>query len=322
MPIKIEITHKTIFFTMGILALAWFLLQITEIILLLFVAFILMAALAPAIGKMEKLKIPRPVSILIIYLLFIFFIGLTGGAIIPQLISQTIRFWEELPVLFKKILPFLPLNFEFLSQQISPVGGNLLRVTFGIFSNAFTVMMLFVLTFYMLMERRNLEGTIRTFFGETKGEKIIRIIRIIEEKLGSWVRGQVLLMFIIGVAVYLGLTALKIEYALPLAITAGLFEIVPIVGSIFSSVPAILVAFLVSPVMALAVAALYFIINQTEGSLIVPVVMKKAVGLPPIITLIALMVGAKLAGVFGALLAVPVVVVLQVILSEISSEKK
>lgn len=322
MPTKIEITHKTILFTLATLGLVWFFLQIKEILLLLFIAFILMAALGPMIGKMEKFKIPRPVSILIIYLLFIFFVGLTGGAVIPQLVSQTIRFWEELPALFNRLLPFLPLNFEFLSQQVSPVGGNLLKVTFGIFSNAFTVMMLFVLTFYMLMERQNLEGTIRTFFGEIKGEKIIKIIRAIEEKLGAWVRGQVLLMFIIGLAVYIGLTALKIEYALPLAITAGLFEIVPIVGSIFSSVPAILVAFLVSPAMALAVVALYFVVNQTEGSFIVPTVMKKAVGLPSIITLIALMVGAKLAGIFGALLAVPVVVVLQVILSEISSEKK
>lgn len=322
MPAKIEITHKTILFILATLGLIWFVLQIKEIILLLFLAFILMSGLRPLVEGLEKLRIPRLLSILLIYLVIIFSLIIFGGAVIPGLVLQTVRFWEKLPEIFNKILPFLPLNLEFLSQQITPISGNLLRATLDFFSNIFTILTLMVLTFYLLLERKNLEETFRSFFGEEKAGKILKITWKIEEKLGGWLRGQLLLMLIIAVASFIGLMALKIDYALPLAITAGFLEIVPIAGPIISAIPAVLVALASSPVLALAVVVLYFIIQQLENHLIVPGVMKRTVGLPPVITLVALMIGAKLAGISGALLAIPAVVVLQVILSEISSEKK
>lgn len=319
---KVEITHKTILFTLGILGLIWFILQIQEIILVLFLAFILMSALRPLVEGLEKFRIPRLLAILLLYFMIILSLGVFGSAVIPGLIWQTVRFWEKLPEIINKILPLIPLNLEFVSQQLTPVSSNILRVTLGFFSNIFTVLTIMVLTFYLLMERKNLEEAMKAFLGEANGEKAVQITWKIEDKLGAWVRGQLLLMFIIGFTSYIGLSALGVEYALPLAITVGIFEIVPIVGSIIASIPAILVAFVTSPVLAVAVMALYFIIHQTEGNLIVPTVMKKAVGLSPIITLLALMIGAKLAGIFGAILAVPTVVVLQVILQEVSEQKK
>ncbi len=321
MPTKIEVTHKTILFTLGVIALVWFLLEIREIILILFLSFILMSALKPTIDKMENFRIPRILAIFLVYLVFLLFIGLLGGSILPQLVTQTVRFWQKLPEIFNKILPFIPLNFEFISQQISPVGGNLLLVTLGFFSNFLTILTIVVLTFYLLLEKKDLEESFKSLFGQEKGEKTIGILWKIEDKLGAWLRGQLLLMFIIGLASYIGLLALGVEYALPLAITAGLLEIIPFVGTLAASVPAVLVAFVVSPVLALAVVALYFIIHQSEGNLIAPTVMKKAVGLPPVVTLVALMVGAKLAGILGALLAIPTVVVLQVILQEAVTKK-
>lgn len=322
MPIKVEITHKTILFTIGILILGWFLLQIEEILLLLFLAFILMSALKVAVDTLERFKIPRLLSILLVYGILLSSLIFIGTATLPGLIAQTVLFWQQLPVILNRFLPFFSLNLEFLTTQITPVSGDLIKVTFAFFSNLFTLLNLLVLTFYFLLERQSLEKNFIALFGQTNGNKLIKIFQRIEERLGYWVRGQFILMMLIGLSVFIGLTILKVDYALPLAITAGLLEIVPIVGSIISALPAVLVALTVSPALALAVLALYFIINQLEGNLIVPTVMKRAVGFSPLVTLIALMIGGKIAGITGALLAVPLVVILQAILQEISAEKK
>ena len=316
MPSRIEISYKTILFVIGTLALIWFLLEIKEIVLLLFLAFILMSALHPLVENLERRKIPRVVSILSIYIIFILLLVMVGGAVIPGLVVQTVNLWEQLPTIFNKILPFIPLNFEVITQQLTPISGDLLRVTLGFFSNIFNLLTLLILTFYLLLERQHLEETFKSLLGEQYGAKAIRVIWKIEDRLGAWVRGQIILMFIIGLFSFIGLTALGVNYALPLALLVGLFEIVPIVGSIIASVPAIIVALATSPILALAVLALYFIIHQSEGNFIVPTVMKKAVGLPPIVTLVALLVGAKIDGIPGALLAVPIVVTIHVLLQE------
>ena len=124
-------------------------------------------------------------------------------------------------------------------------------------------------------------------------------------------------MTIIGVLTYLGLIALGIPYALPLAIFAGILEIVPGIGPIVSSIPAILLGFTVSPVMAAAVAALYFLIQQLENNLIVPNIMRRVAGVNPLVTMVSIAIGLKLAGVLGAILAVPIVILFHVAAIEI-----
>jgi predicted PurR-regulated permease PerM len=121
-------------------------------------------------------------------------------------------------------------------------------------------------------------------------------------------------MVLIGFLVYLGLTLLHLEFALPLAILAGLLEIVPTIGPIVSAIPAVLVAISTSPVLALSVVALYFIIQQLENNLVVPLVMKRSVGLSPLVTILSVMIGARLAGVVGAILAIPAFLVIQSII--------
>ena len=123
-----------------------------------------------------------------------------------------------------------------------------------------------------------------------------------------------------GILIFIGLTILQIPLALPLALVAGLLEIVPIVGPIVSSIPAILVGLTISPLIGLAIAALFFIVQQLENHLIVPVVMSKAVGLQPPVVILALLIGAKLAGIGGAVLAVPTVVVARIIFREFLEE--
>ena len=147
-------------------------------------------------------------------------------------------------------------------------------------------------------------------------DKIIGIFIGVEDRLGAWVRGQATLGLTIGIMTAIGLSLLGLPYVLPLSIFAGLLEAVPNIGPIVSAIPAILIALTISPLMGLVTALLYFIIQQAENHLIVPFVMRKVVGLPPLVTMIALLIGGKLAGIPGALLGVPIVVTMQTIISE------
>lgn len=143
----------------------------------------------------------------------------------------------------------------------------------------------------------------------------------IEEKLGAWLRGQLFLSIIIGLVSYIGLLIFNIPYALPLALLAGVMEIIPVIGPIISAIPAVLIALTISPILALGVAAMYFVIQQLENHLIVPQVMKRAVGLNPLVVILAIAIGSRILGFAGALLAVPLAVVIQIIAAEIIAEK-
>lgn len=155
------------------------------------------------------------------------------------------------------------------------------------------------------------------FLEDSYVKRITDVFDKAEARMGAWVRGQLFLMTLIGFMTYIGLVFLGVPYAFPLAIIAGILEIVPIIGPVVSSIPAIFVSFSVAPVLGLAVIGLYIIVQQAENNIVVPLVMRKAVGLNPIVTLIAITVGGKLGGLLGMLLAVPAALVVETVLMEL-----
>lgn len=318
---KVEVSHKTIIFIVLFILGLWLVVQIRDILLLLFVAFILMSALSPTVDRLERLHIPRAIAILIIYIIGIFVIGVVGTLVVPPLVTQSARLVIRLPDFINTIVPSSHLNLDNIIQQIIPIGEGVVKLSVGIFSNFITIISFLVFTFYFLLERKKLERDLVEFVGTEAGERIFLIISQVETKLGAWVRGELTLMTLIGIACYIGLSILRIDYALPLAIFAGFLEVVPIIGPIVSAIPAVLVAFGTSSGLAIVVVALYTLIQQLENNLIVPTVMKKAVGLSPLITILALMIGGRLAGVVGALISVPIIVVLRIILKDILKYK-
>lgn len=316
MPTKIEISHKTIVFTVFFLALLWLLVQIKDIIFLVFIAFILMSALKPVVEFLEKHKIRRTLGILLIYLLIFVAVTLAGSSFIPPLVFQSVTLAKFIPNYLKDVLPFIQVDFQSISAQIAPISENILKVTLGVFSNVIAIFTIFVICFYLLLERKYLKKHLSQFMGEKGAKVVIEVIKKVEERLGSWVRGQLALMFLIGFSTYIGLFILNLPFILPLSILAGVLEIIPIIGPIVSAIPAVIVALTISPFLGLVTALLYLIIQQAESNLVVPAVMRKTVGLPPLVTIIALAVGGKVAGVIGALLSVPVVVTIETIVSE------
>ncbi len=319
---KIEISHKTIIFTLVLLASIWLVLQIRDILFLVFVAFIIMSTLRPIVDWMVKKRIPRFLAAILVYIVVFGLIGFSIGGTIPTLVSQTTGFVQDFPSVISRVLPNLNIDLNSFSQQLAPIGENLVKVTIGIFSNIISILMVLVISFYLLLERKHADAIVAGFVGEEKAKTFIDVVERIEGKLGSWMMGQLFLMFVIGLFSYIGLLLLGIKFALPLAIIAGLFEIVPNIGPIISAIPAMLIAFSISPIMALSVVILYIVIHQLENNLIVPLVMKKSVGLSPIITIFSLLVGGKLAGIAGAVLAIPVLLIVQELLVAITADGK
>lgn len=314
---KIEISHKTVIFIAVFLFAVWLLIEIKDIILLLFISFIIMSALRPLVEFFEKYRIPRALSILGVYVLLVGAIGVALSSLVPPLVNQTARLITNLPKYMEQLSPYINVDVKSVTNQIAPISQNIVMVTLSVFSNIIAALTVGVFTFYLLLERGRLKSSISKMLARQSADNVLQVVESIEVSLGTWLRGQLLLMIIVGVLTYLGLVFLKVDYALPLAILAGFFEIVPVIGPIFSAIPAVFIAATTSPFLALSAAALYFIIQQLENQLIVPYVMNRAVGLPPLIIIISLMIGSRLAGIIGTILSIPVVIMLRAIIVNI-----
>ena len=154
------------------------------------------------------------------------------------------------------------------------------------------------------------------FFGDEKKKELGTIIDTLEKRLGGWARGEISLMLLVGVSTFIGLSLIGIPFALPLSILAGILEIVPYLGPVIAAIPSVIIGFGISPLTGFGVAALAFVIQQLENYVFVPKVMEKSVGVSPIITLLALAIGARVAGIVGMIISVPSVITLQVLIKQ------
>jgi predicted PurR-regulated permease PerM len=318
---RVDISYKTILFIAGFIAILWALYLIKEVIILLFVAIIFMSGLSPLVDKLEDdLNVPKPLAISLIYFIILVIIATLISLTLTPFVEQTSNLMTHFPTTVSKILP-PGIDMNVIEQQATDFSKNALGFTLLIFNNFLAMVSILVLTFYLLLERDKLDKLV-TQFAIGHEERVKRVLDKIEEKLGSWLRGQIVLSLLIGILCYIALLLINVPYALPLAIVAGLLEVLPVIGPIISAIPAILIALLASPVQALLVGLSYLIIQQAESHVIVPQVMKKAVGLNPLIVILAVSIGGRLLGFSGALLAVPISVVIQIVTEDILREEK
>ena len=313
---RIEISSKTILFISLFLIALNLLWQIRGILSLLFFCFIFMEILHPSVLWLEKHKISRPIAVFILYLLIIVSLSFVFASLIPILIEQTTGLITTLPKLLQNT-QFFGVSAIDWSSQFSFIGNlpqNITKAVFSVFSNVFMTFVFFIITFYLLIERKNFPRYSRSLFGQKGAVKANTIIANLEKRLGSWFNAEIVLMTLIGLISYFGYLLLGLNYALPLALIAGLLEIVPNIGPTVSTVLAAVVALTISPLTALLTVAWGIFVQQLENNLIVPKIMKHTVGLNPLVTIFFLLVGAKLAGVAGAILAIPVFLTIDAVL--------
>jgi len=317
---KIEISPKTIFYTILMLIGFWMAYKLISVFLILFISFILATAINPLVNALQRIKIPRVIAIFLSFVLVIGIVILVFSGIIPTLIEQTgILATSLIQILNDNHL--LDFDQNTINSQIQTISSsliNVLKIILGAASNVLALFSLLVMTFYILIERPNLEKYLRYFLHDGEKErKYLKLIEAVESRLGGWVRGELMLMVIVGTLTYIGLSAIKIPFALPLALLAGLLELVPNLGPTLAAVPAALIGLTISMPVAIGTIIVSIAVQQLENNIIVPLVMRSSAGLSPIVTLLCLMVGVTIGGVGGAILAVPTFITVQTIVSQL-----
>jgi len=311
--------------------------RLSEIVLLLLGAIIFASAVQPYVTWLDKRGLPRSVAILLIDVLAIaFVIGLIVVAVPPlvtfivtvvqsgvlstkltQLATRLAIFgWDRFQVLIPVFS--LPAQLNTLiaetGDQVQQQAWTLTQSTMVGLGQAF---LLFTMAFYWLTSRESTLALLLLLSPKSQRQRVHDIWNDIEFRLGAYVRGQGILMVIIGAASYVGLFFLGVPFAPALALIAGITEAIPIVGPLIGAVPAVIVGFTVSPVTGLLVVALYVVIQGLENNVLVPKIMSSNVGLNPLVIIIAIVAGTTLNGVVGAILAIPLAGALQVLAQHI-----
>lgn len=335
---QIDIPTSLVLKTILVLLGLWFVYAIRSVVALFFVAVIFSEAIGPMVDWLEKRKLPRQIGVLLVYLLVLVLIGTLVGFLVPQIVSELQDFSVNLPTHLDRLSSFNDRLAEYsqshgnifgsgniLQDIFSDIGrptGQIFTTTKDVFSGFVSIIAALSLTFYLSTKKDGMQKFLVSLTPKQHEEYVVSLVERIKDKIGHWMQGQLFLMLVIFMMDYLALYLLGVPYALVLAVIGGVLEIIPYMGPILSAIPAVLVGFLVSPLTGILVLAAYILIQQIENHIIVPQVMKKAVGLNPIAVILALLIGAKLGGSMGAILAVPLVASVSVLVKDILTEKK
>ena len=327
MPQKLElyIPTETILKVAAVFVALWFLWVVRDILILFFIVLILVTAMSPIIDRWST-KMARPLAIALLYGMIFSAILVALSLIIPPLVIQIRDLARNLPDYVQDFLPRGSLrdvvtlsqaSLSSISEQLSNIGASLYSTTSAFVSGLFAIFTVLVLTFYLLVEEKGA----RKFFlslvpNEDRRQRLVEAVEKIGTKMGAWVRGQLLLMLVVGLIDMIGLFILGVPYALTLGVWAGLTEIVTYVGPIVGAIPAAVIAFGESPVKGVLVIVLFALVQQIEAQFLVPKIMQRAVGLSPVVIILAILIGAKLMGLLGVVLAVPLAAGLAVLLQE------
>ena len=312
-----------------------FLYFIGDILYLIFISFFLTTLIEPLVDYFEIKKIPRVFGMLLVYAFSVILIGALVWLITPPIADQFTQLIGNFPDLWNRFVEnFSELknlanrlglyqntetNFSSLELGLTKAATGFYAFVLTFFKSLFDIIFVLVLTFYLILEKDSINKLFKAVVPIKYLPRSVKVYAEIKDKVGDWARGQLILGLIIGVMVFSGLIFLVPKYALLLAIIAGVLEMVPYFGPILSAIPAIFLGLMVpnfSVPRGLAVLILFIIIQWLENNLLVPQVMKKKVGISPVVTIISMLIGVRIFGIIGIIIAVPLAVALSIFLKE------
>ncbi len=329
--ISISVGTITKVIVIGLLFWVFFLLR--DLILVVLLSIVVASGVEPGAQWFVKRGVPRLFAVITIYLtIAVCLIGFTYFLLVP-ILSESGQFLRNFPVYFSESninnftdtiasSDFLPsqsfvegitnsINLEDVIGQINTIIGSISSNAFGTVATFFGGIMSFflaaILSFYLSVEEDGVEKFLKAITTIKHENYVVSLWKRSQKKIGLWMQGQLVLAIIIGMLVYLGLLILKVPNPLLLATMAAFFEIIPLFGPILASIPAIMISFVTGGLpLSLMVLGLYIIVHQFENQLIYPLVVKKVVGVSPVVSILALTAGWQLAGFLGIILSVPV----------------
>ena len=334
-----DISYKSIFKILSVVALIMLLSRIIDILIILFISVIIVSAIKPLIYQLDKFNIPKNIAIMVIVFGFVgslsvmLYIG--ASPLVSEITYFVVHFGDFVDKISKNYNISIPNQTETLTivknslgsipSQLGDTSKQLIGIGSGLMTAMLSTLALIVLTFYQLAQENKIRDFVASWFGHNS-DKAKVIINRSEKKLGAWLRGQLSLMVFIGLITYCFLSFIGFKeptigkFALPLALIAGIFEIIPVLGPTLALIPALFVGASVSPVMALVILGVYLGIQQVESNYVIPKVMNKAVGLDPILVILGIMIGNNLMGAIGSLLSVPLMAVGSVLYDEFKNK--
>lgn len=341
--IQVSITPGTVITTIIIGAVAYAIWVLHGLVLLVLTAVVIASAIEPGVSFFAKRRVPRVLSVLLMYLVVFGTLFSLIYFFFPPILEDTENFIAvgsqyldtfnipgissaatALPIFADAQHPgsILQNLLTFRSAFSDPSTGAL-RLVSTFFGGIFSLLLVIVLSFYFAIQDTGIEEFLKLITPARNEEYIVGLWHRAKRKIGLWMQGQLLSSLIGGVIAYLGLLILGVPYALLLAAVTAFAMLIPIFGSFISAIPSVVIAFTTGDfTLALIVAGLYLIINQFEAHLIHPLVVNKVVGIPPLLVILALLIGGELAGFLGVVLAIPVAATLREFLADMARGKR
>ena len=325
----IDISSATLLKVVGFGAAIWIVMNLRDIILMLFGVFLFVAMVAPTITKLQR-YMSRFLAVFYFYILMLVIVGILAAVVVPNVLFQINGLAHAFPHIarlttnfihtsqFQPYLPVVTKAFETISTALNNFSNDFLNTTVSLLSNIAIVVTGVVISFYLLLEEKNAREFLHQVLPPGRFEPMYNTISKISERMGSWGRGQIMLMCIIGASNLIGFFLIHLPSPLPLGIWAGICEVLPYIGPFLGLVPALIVAIttgsIVKVISVLVISML--IVQQLEAHIIVPKIMGKAIGLSPVLVTLSLLIGAQLFGFGGAILAIPIAAVTSVIVGD------
>jgi predicted PurR-regulated permease PerM len=336
--VRISLDTWSVLKVIAVLLTLVFLYLIRDILALVFASLFLAAVMHPAAQALARRRIPKGVTVIALYLLMSGLAILTFSLLFPVFVQQSSHLIETFGQSWQALsggwhwLQDLSVRYGLgdslqsgllsLQAQLAGMASGLVGRVGDVVSGVVGLVIVLVMAYYMVVQEKDARRALHNFVPDEYQEIVASILKRVEEKIGHWLLGQISLCFIIGLLYYVGLLLVGSKGALVFAVWGGFTEFIPYLGPFLGAIPPIVLALTESPVKALLTLLVIVVIQQAEGHIIVPKVMQKAVGLNPLVSIAALLVGAKLFGLVGALMAIPIATAVSAVLSELYRWRK
>lgn len=315
---------------------------VKDFLIALLVAVVLASTVEMPVKALGKLGVPRTFSVISIFLSLLVLLTATVFVFLPPLADDIALFVKTLPKILDSVRIFgRDLGFKDLSIALADLSrdiskgqiltilknvflgsGGFFATTTAVVGSVINFVLTFVLAFYLALEENGVQKFLQLIFPKRQEEYIIGLWSRAQQKIGLWMQGQLLLSLLVALLVYIPMLILDMPYATLLAILAFFGELIPMVGLTLATIPALFIAWVHGGTSLLGVVAvIYFIISQLENHVLYPKVMNKMVGVPSVVVIIAIVIGAKLAGIWGVVLAVPLASILMELADDVNKRK-
>lgn len=331
---KVEISVFSVIKIVAVVGAIAFLYYIRDIIILVFLSVVIASAIDPVATFFARYKVPRVISVLLVYILVFTLVSLVLYFVIPDLLNEMGDLTKTLPRFYQQIVWGKPLSFlgynalvqlqHFLNDLVPQVGEivtGAVGLTPKIFGGFVAFGSVLVISFYLAVREGEIPKFIKLITPAGYESYAVDLWSRTHKKFGRWLQGSLFLATLVGASVFIGLSLLGVKYSLSLALLAGAFELIPMVGATLSGIIAVLITLTQSWYLALGVLILYVVIQQLENNLMAPLVFRYVIGLNPVIVILSLLIGVRLAGPLGLLIAIPAAAAVGEFLGDLSTGK-